>query len=95
MAMTRDIADRHVVAGFLKVHGAGWQRRMEMGLGLGVALMINVVVLLLGIRTVEKEGAMHVGVIAEGDCLDDFENPVQAESSCDIPGTETFTRVAQ
>ena len=52
------------------VHGAGWQRGMEMGLGLLAAPMIIVLVFGRSTRTVEREGALLVGVVAEGGCLE-------------------------
>lgn len=70
MAVTGATAGRNAVAGLLMVHGAGWQRGMEMGLGLLAAPMIIVLVFGRSTRTVEREGALLVGVVAEGGCLE-------------------------
>ena len=65
MAVIRDTAGPDAVADLQGVHGAGWQRGMEMGLGLHAALMIIVLGLGPRVRTVERETARLVAVVAE------------------------------
>ena len=64
MAVLGATAGRNVVAESSMVHGAGWQRAMEMGLGLLAAPIVNVLVLGLRTRTVERDRALLVGVVA-------------------------------
>lgn len=71
MAVMADTADRHAVAVPSTVHGAGWQRRLEMDVGLRAALMLNVrLVLLFAVRVVGREGLRLVDVDAEGSYSD-------------------------
>ena len=79
-ALATTVANTLIVTGataeqneLAKNHDAGWQRRMEMGLGLHVALMLYVrLVLLSAVRTVKWKGVIIVDVLAKGNLLDGY-----------------------